>query len=135
MVGAGIFVPHITMLYFTCDLYLKYLLFSSGIYDVKTHDLSDLFGLLSKNRIDLAESIVEGCKSENCSVPFDRDRLEAILRDEGKNFELFRYPYEQLEPLHAHLNVMVPFVLSLRKVCDNEERLMHNNNNPVLSSR
>ena len=75
-------------------------------------------------RNDLVEFIVEGCNSENCSKPFDRRYLESILAKESENFKDFRYPYEQLNSLHAHLNVIIPFALSLRRVCDNEEHLM-----------
>lgn len=95
-----------TNISFSCELYLKSLLFYEKIDCMKKHDLSELYSMLpSKIKKDLKELHPCGNSSKN--------RFELELKELGKAFIVFRYAYER-KRLAWNMQFLIELVLTLK---------------------
>lgn len=103
----GLFMPLATLMSFSCELFLKFiLLVDSNINNVRSHNLKDLYDMVSN---EMKYNIINMLLSRN--PEFDVDEFQMYLSEIGSLFVESRYIHETCQ-----LNISYEFLREFRNV-------------------
>ena len=98
-----------TNIAFSCELFLKSIIFEKGIDCRKQHDLYQLYNLMSDNDKDAIKKLH---KSGNIR----KEDFELDLKEIGKAFIVLRYSYER-KRMAYNLQFLIELLISLNEYC------------------
>ncbi len=99
---------------FSCELFLKSILYNDSICCRNEHNLFNLYNKLSKQA---QKYIKEKHPKSNLNPMLESDSFEINLKEIGHSFRVFRYSYEK-EGFACNIIFLLELFITLKNYCD-----------------